>query len=56
LIWWQPGNIVVTTFNVASPGFRAIAKIGASGHAFQNAYHLNAPLLHQVMLFKLPAF
>jgi hypothetical protein len=27
----------------------------ASGHAFQNASHLNAPLLCQVMLFKMPA-
>jgi hypothetical protein len=26
----------------------------ASGHAFQNARHLNAALLHQVMLFKMP--
>jgi hypothetical protein len=25
-----------------------------SGHAFQNASHLNASPLHQVMLFKIP--
>jgi hypothetical protein len=25
------------------------------GHAFQNSSHLNPPLLHQVMLFKMPA-
>jgi hypothetical protein len=27
----------------------------ASGHAFQNASHLNAALLRQVMLFKMAA-
>ncbi|KAJ7929818.1 hypothetical protein B0H13DRAFT_2310206 [Mycena leptocephala] len=27
----------------------------ATGHAFQNALHLNAALLHQVMLFKMAA-
>jgi hypothetical protein len=27
----------------------------APGHAFQNGSHLNAALLHQVMLFKMQA-
>jgi hypothetical protein len=33
------------------------APLLASGHAFQNGSHLklNASLLHQVMLFKMPA-
>jgi hypothetical protein len=32
---------------------RSVSRV--SGHAFQNASHFNAPLLHQVMLFKIPA-
>jgi hypothetical protein len=43
-----------------SDGMSCMGKLGAMqsiapGHAFQNACHLNGPLLHQVMLFKMPA-
>jgi hypothetical protein len=40
---------------VSGHAFQNASHLNAPGHAFQNARHLNAPLLCQVMLFKMAA-